>query len=165
MFGGSGSDLADLEQFPELEWLQSVRLDLEKETEGSEWKPACPRDILELAPVAREQRYGKLRQWARENPTELNAIGLLIALLTAIVAVITLLRAVPGNVVQPSGPSEDSISVTLTETENNEFHAEDDIELDSETHLTVPVAAPTDGPGPVANSSPPMSASKLDKPR
>ena len=154
-----------LSRFHNLEWLQSVRLDLEKESEGSEWEPVTPRAVLELAPVAREQRYGKLRQWARENPAELNAIGLVIALLTAIVALIALLHAVLGNVVQPSGHSKDSISVTLTDAMHNELHVEDDFELDSESDLTVPVAAPTDGPGSVANSSPPLSASTPDKPR
>ena len=154
-----------LSRFPNLEWLQSLRLDLEKESEGSEWEPVTPRDVLQLAPVAREQRYGKLRQWCRDNPAELTVIGLVIAMVAIIAPRIQLPLATPGNVVQPSGPSEDSISVTLTESEISEFHVENDIEMDSESHLTVPVITPTDAPDSVANSIPPMPESKPDNAR
>ena len=56
-----------LERYPELEWPHSVRLDLEKEAEGSEWKPVLPREVLELVPILHEQGFGKLRQWCRDN--------------------------------------------------------------------------------------------------
>ena len=45
-----------LSRFPELEWLHSVRLDLEKEAEGSEWKPAAPQEVMNLIKPAQDER-------------------------------------------------------------------------------------------------------------
>ena len=77
----------------------------------------------------------------------INAIGVL-------VAIILLLLAVRDIVVQPSGRSEDPISVTPPEAEFNEFHVEDELELESEGHSTLPEATQTDTAGSSRNCRP-----------
>ena len=149
-----------LGRFPELEWLRSVRLDLEQEEEGAGWQPASPRDILELVPAARERRFGKLRQWCRDNPAEVAAIGVLFTIVSALMAVILFLLAVHSAAVQPGERSEDPMSGTLTEAEYHVSHGEDNIELDSESHLTLPKATQTDEPSAVVIAGPPPSVSK-----
>ena len=149
-----------LSRFPELEWLQSVRLDLEKDVEGSEWKPASPRDVLELAPVTRERRFGQLRQWCRDNQAEITAIGVFFTIASPIVAVLLYVWSISGADVHRNERSGDPLSVTLTEAEINELHVVDYIELDSESHSTLPEATQPDALGPVANASPLTSVSK-----
>ena len=51
--------------FPELEWLQSVRLDLEKAIEGSDWQPAMPQVVAGLSERREELPVNHLQASAR----------------------------------------------------------------------------------------------------
>lgn len=52
-----------LDRFPELEWIQFVRVDLEETVEELDWKPVLPRDVLDLT-VVHETR---LQLWKRKS--------------------------------------------------------------------------------------------------
>ena len=102
-----------LTQFPNLEWLHSIRLDLEKAVNALEWDPASPRKILDLLPPITVSRYGPLRQWVRDNPVETTV---LVGIATIVVAVILHLLSIRSvnNTLSPS--SQDSPSISLTRT-------------------------------------------------
>ena len=52
-----------LDHYPQLEWIQYARVDLEETVEELDWKPALPRDVLELT-VVKEKR---LQIWKRKS--------------------------------------------------------------------------------------------------
>ena len=85
-----------LSQFPKLEWLEFVRLDLEKAVEGTEWTPNSPREILDVVRPAQSRRFS-VRQWCRDNQAEITAVGVVIGAASLFVAVLWFLWSVFGN--------------------------------------------------------------------
>ena len=69
--------------FPELEWLQSVRLDLEKAIEGLDWQPAMPQVVAGLSERREElpvNRFQASARWIIRDKRWLVGIVVVIAL-------------------------------------------------------------------------------------
>ena len=135
-----------LKRFPRLTWLHRIRLELEKAVEGSEWKPASPRKVMQLISQSREsrkQRFGKLRQWCRDNPAEIAAAGVVITLLG-------LLWNISASGGQQGADSKDPHVPALTETSAN---------LSTVSDITT-----TNVPGPDVVASPSIPASAPHNP-
>ena len=100
-------------RFPQLEWLNMTRIDLEKAVVESNWSPPSPHEVLELLPSVHERTYSRLRQWIRDNPVE---TATLVGLLAIVVAIILYLLSAGGIYSQDSFSLKDPASVSQTNT-------------------------------------------------
>ena len=105
-----------LRQCPQLEWLQFVRVGLEKAVEGSDWKATSPREVVQLVPLTLERGFSKPRQWLRENPAEVAAAGVIITAISLFFAVIGSQFNNSRSQTQNSAGFDDSRDSALTET-------------------------------------------------
>lgn len=95
-----------LSKFPNLEWLHFVRVDLEKATEGAEWTPGSPREVLNtLKPVAVEKRSRRqsVGQAIKRNwKSAAIFLGLLIAIITFYVEIVVPVMRRSQGIEEPS---------------------------------------------------------------
>lgn len=112
-----------IERAPQLEWLNLIRIDLEKAVQDSDWSPPSPGETLELLPPVLEIKYGRLRQWIRDNPTETATI---VGLSAVAVTVILYLLSANGSEGQGHLNSVDPASVLPSDVViNHSEYAED----------------------------------------
>ncbi len=78
-----------LDRFPQLEWLNMTRIDLEKAVVESNWSPPSPREVLELVKTVDEQQIGK-RQTAR-NFLKTHWKWLIVIFLTVLTIIVMIL--------------------------------------------------------------------------
>ena len=108
-------------QFPELEWLHFARLGLEKAVEGTEWKPASPRELTNWISSYQRPRLKKIEYLRRYLKKHRNTILTVAAIvLTVLAAVFTVSATVFLPEIRQFFGLENTASVEPTDTSYSE---------------------------------------------